>query len=237
MSKPFQFKEFTVEQSQCAMKIGTDGILLGAWIHPQEAPINVLDVGSGTGVIALMMAQRFAMADIEAVELDEAAFEQSVSNFENSPWGDRMFCYHASFQEFFQEMEGPYDLIVSNPPYFEATQKTLDQQRNTARFEDALPFEHLLYGASKLLSEQGTFALIVPFNQEEKVLKIAQEVHLKPSKITRVKGNAKAAVKRSLLTFQFGVETPKINELILEKARHVYTDEYHNLVKDFYLKL
>ncbi len=239
MSKPFQFKEFTVAQDQCAMKIGTDGVLLGAWVEPKEIPYTILDIGTGTGVIALMMAQRFSSSDVDAIEIDAAAYEQAMTNFENSPWADRMFCYHASFQEFFQEMEEFYDLIVSNPPFFTATQKSPNEQRNKARFEDALPFEHLLYGASKLLSDQGTFALIIPYDQEEQVLNIAAKMHLRPIKITHVKGNEQALIKRSLIAFKFNVTKKdlQLTELIIEKERHIYTDDYIKLVQNFYLKM
>jgi len=240
MSKPFQFKEFTVEQDQCAMKIGTDGVLLGGWVKPEIVPLNILDIGTGTGIISLMLAQRFPNTQIEALEIDESAFEQAVTNFENSPWGDRLFCYHASFQEYFQEVDDEkYDLIISNPPFFRATQKSPDEQRNKARFEDALPFEHLLYGASKLLDHDGTTAIIVPYDQESEIFEIARKMHLKPFRITHVKGNATAEIKRSLIEFKFNTNKkhPIINELILEKERHIYTDDYLKLVKDFYLKL
>ncbi len=239
MSKPFRFKEFTVAQDQCAMKIGTDGVLLGAWVQPKEQPFNVLDIGTGTGVIALMMAQRFFDSEIDAIEIDTEAYEQAMTNFENSPWADRMFCYHASFQEFFQEIEEPYDLIVSNPPFFAATQKSPNEQRNTARFEDALPFEHLLYGASKLLSDKGTFALIIPYDQEGQVISIAAKMHLLPAKITHVKGNEQTPVKRSLIAFRFNVgkNEMQLNQLIIEKERHIYTDDYIKLVQKFYLKM
>lgn len=240
MSKPFQFKEFSVAQNQCAMKIGTDGVLLGAWANPKIPPANVLDVGTGTGVIALMLAQRYPSTQIEALEIDEGAFEQAVANFENAPWGDRLFCYHASFQEYFQEVDDEtYDLIISNPPFFNPTQKSDNPQRNTARFEDALPFEHLLYGASKLLADQGTFALIIPFDQEATVLQIASQMHLHPVKITHVKGHETAPVKRSLLELQFTVPENgcHTNKLIIEKERHSYTEAYTQLVKDFYLKM
>ncbi len=240
MSKPFNFKEFSIQQDQCAMKIGTDGVLLGSWVNPKTEPFNVLDIGTGTGLISLMLAQRFPSTQIEALEIDEAAFEQAVSNFENSPWGDRLFCYHASFQEYFQEVDDEkYDLIISNPPFFKASQKSPNEQRNKARFEDSLPFEHLLYGASKLLEENGIVAIVIPFDQEDTILKIAKKMHLKPERITYVKGNKTAETKRVLIEFKFtpSNESPSTNTLILEKERHVYTDDYLKLVKDFYLKL
>ena len=103
MSKPFKFKQFTIEQDRCAMKIGTDGVLLGAWTALQENTYNILDIGSGTGIITLMLAQRSNAENIEAIELDDDAFEQCTENFENSPWGDRLFCFHAGFDEFVDE--------------------------------------------------------------------------------------------------------------------------------------
>jgi tRNA1Val (adenine37-N6)-methyltransferase len=118
MKEVFKFKEFEVKQEDSAMKIGTDGVLLGAWTKIDNSVDSVLDIGSGTGLISLMMAQRSDAELIDAVELDPAAYEESVYNFENSPWGDRLFCYHSSFQEFAQEIEDSYDLIVSNPPFF-----------------------------------------------------------------------------------------------------------------------
>lgn len=238
MSAHFQFKQFSVIQDKCAMKVGTDGVLLGAWISPNEEPQKILDVGTGSGVISLMLAQRFPNSQIEALEIDGDAYEQAVSNFENAPWADRLFCYHASFQEYFQEVDDEkYDLIISNPPFYLSTQKTEDSQRNQARFDDSLPFEHLFYGASKLLAEEGIFTLIIPFEREKEALEIATQMHLKPAKITRVKGTESAPVKRSLLQFQFNTRGTDISDLILEKERHVYTEEYQQLVKEFYLKL
>lgn len=239
MSQPFKFKQFTVKQDKCAMKIGTDGVLLGAWINSTTEPFNVLDIGTGTGVISLMTAQQFPSTQIEAIEIDENAFEQAVENFENSPWNDRLFCYHASFQEFFNEVDDEkYDLIVSNPPFFNNSQKSENKQRNIARFEDALPFEHLLFGCSKLLSDNGTAAFIIPNEQEAKFLDIAKKMHLFPSKITHVKGNNNSAIKRSLISLSFKEFTSILpNTLVLEKERHIYTPEYKNLVKEFYLNL
>lgn len=238
MSTPFQFKQFSVRQDQCAMKVGTDGVLLGAWVQSKDIPNTILDVGSGTGVISLMLAQRYSNSEIEAIEIDQNAYQQAVDNFENAPWADRLFCFHASFQEYFQEVEDlTYDLIISNPPYFSPTQKSNDESRNTARFEDALPFEHLFYGASKLLSDQGNFALIIPFDKEKQAVDMAKRMHLHPQRITRVKGNFESPIKRSLMQFGFEKREIDISELVIEISRHKYTDTYLDLVKDFYLKL
>ncbi|WP_108804970.1 tRNA1(Val) (adenine(37)-N6)-methyltransferase [Aquimarina sp. Aq107] len=237
MSKPFRFKQFIVHQDRCAMKIGTDAVLLGSWVPVSDNVSSILDVGTGTGVIALIMAQRSYAEIIDAVEIDAAAYEQSVENFEASDWGDRLFCYHASFQEFFQEIDDKYDLLISNPPFYTDTYKTEDATRDVARFEDALPFEHLFIGASHLLSEKGKFAVVLPFKEENNAIKIAKSAGLFPEKITRVQGNPSSEIKRSLLLFGFDQVEIEKDELIIETGRHQYTPEYIELTKDFYLKM
>lgn len=233
----FNFKQFSVQQDRCAMKIGTDGVLLGAWVSLEKKPQSILDIGAGTGILSLQLAQRCFAETLEAIEIDEDAFEQCVLNFENSPWGDRLFCFHASAQEFAAEMEEEYDLIISNPPFYCDKYKSEDNQRNTARFTDTLPFKDLVIFAYQFLSEKGIFALILPRKEEENFIALASEVGLFPKRICRVKGNLTSEVKRSLLEFTF--EKIKIikEELTLETSRHVYTEAYKKLVKDFYLKM
>jgi tRNA1Val (adenine37-N6)-methyltransferase len=234
----FQFKKFTVSQDRCAMKIGTDGVLLGAWTPVDKRPFSVLDIGSGTGILSLMLAQRSSAEQIDAIEIDENAFEQCVENFENSPWADRLYCYHAGLDEFMEEPEDEYDLIVSNPPFYSEDYKTESEQRDLARFQDAMPFEDLIEAASLLLSENGIFSVIIPYKEEAKFIGLAKECNLFPFKITRVKGTPTTEIKRSLLAFSF-TETKKTisNELIIETARHQYTEDYIALTKDFYLKM
>ena len=234
----FQFKKFTVNQDRCAMKIGTDGVLLGAWTPIEHRPFSVLDIGAGTGILALMLAQRSSAEQIDALEIDEEAFEQCVENFENSLWSDRLYCYHAGLDEFMEEPEDEYDLIVSNPPFYSENYKTESEQRDLARFQDALPFEDLIEAASVLLSENGIFSVIIPYKEESKFIGLAKECNLFPLKITRVKGTPTTDVKRSLLAFSFAEKTNfPINELIIETARHQYTEDYIALTKDFYLKM
>lgn len=235
--KPFKFKQFTIHQDKCAMKIGTDAVLLGAWANIEHNPKSVLDIGSGTGVIALMLAQRSSAQLIDVIEIDDDAYEQCVDNFENSTWSDRLFCYHASLQEFVDEAEDKYDLIISNPPFYSSDYKSNNNQRNLARFEDSLPFDHLIESASKLLSDDGKFAVILPFQEEEKLIALASEVNLLPNSVLRVKGNPNTELKRSLLEFSFRKKEIKIDKLIIETSRHQYTKEYINLTKDFYLKM
>ncbi|TPN87285.1 tRNA1(Val) (adenine(37)-N6)-methyltransferase [Aquimarina algicola] len=234
---PFVFKQFTVKQDRCAMKIGTDGVLLGAWVPLDESITSILDVGTGTGVIALMAAQRSSAAVIDALEIDADAYEQAVENFESSDWGDRLFCYHASFQEFFEEIDDQYDMLISNPPFYKEDYKTKDNKRDLARFEDALPFTHLFYGASILLSDQGQFAIIAPYTEEKNIITIAAKVSLYPKKITRVKGTPSSDIKRSLFLFSKDEQECSVDELIIENSRHDYTEEYIELTKSYYLKM
>ena len=237
MSK-FQFKQFSLEQDQCAMKIGTDGVLLGAWAPILHNPFSILDIGTGTGIIALMLAQRSNAAQIDALEIEENAYEQATDNFENSPWNDRLFCFHAGLDEFMEEPEDEYDLIVSNPPFYAEDYKTNDEQRDLARFQDALPFEDLVEAADLLLSENGILAVIIPFKEEERFLAIAKKFELYPIKITRVKGTPTTEIKRSLMAFKrFELPTLHSDELIIETARHQYTPKYIELTKEFYLKM
>ncbi|WP_452597718.1 tRNA1(Val) (adenine(37)-N6)-methyltransferase [Pontimicrobium sp. MEBiC01747] len=238
MSKmPFKFKQFEVNQDQCAMKIGTDGVLLGAWATIKNKPFSVLDIGAGTGIIGLMLAQRSDAEIIDALEIDELAYEQCVDNFEASPWGDRLFCYHADLAEFTEEIDDKYDLIISNPPFYSEDFKTDNTQRDLARFTDAMPFEHLVDSASKLLAEQGSFCTIIPFKEEAHFITLASKVNLHVNTILRVRGNAQTELKRSLIELSFNKSTIKSSELTIETARHEYTEDYINLTKDFYLKM
>ena len=237
MNKPFQFKEFQVNQDQCAMKIGTDGVLLGAWASIETNPFSILDIGAGTGILSLMLAQRSHAEVIEALEIDDLAYEQCVENFEQSPWNDRLFCYHASLEEFAEEIEDKYDLIICNPPFYAEDYKTENTQRDLARFQDAMPFEHLLQSVAILLSENGIFSVVIPFSEETKFTTLASKVALFPKRITRVKGSPDSQIKRSLLEFSFLETETEISELIIETSRHHYTEDYIHLTQDFYLKM
>lgn len=235
----FQFKKFTVHQDKTAMKVGTDGVLLGTWTPLSDTMYSILDIGSGTGLVALILAQRSFAEQIDAIEIDEDAYEQCVENFEESPWNDRLFCYHAGLDEFTDEIEDRYDLIVCNPPFFKPNNLIEDEARSKARFYDILPFEELVKSASILLAENGIFSVIIPFEEEENFLKLAENESLFPIKITHVKGTPTAKIKRSLIAFSKTNNPEKLatDTLTLEIERHEYTPEFKELVKDFYLKL
>ncbi|MEM6515625.1 MAG: methyltransferase [Bacteroidota bacterium] len=237
MQQPFKFKQFTVNQDRCAMKVGTDGVLLGAWAPLAHQPNSILDIGSGTGILSLMLAQRSNAEILDAIEIDEPAFEQSVDNFEHSPWGDRLFCYHASFAEFAEEIEEKYDMIVCNPPFFKEDYKSENQKRALARFQDAMPFEHLLESVSVLLNKAGLFCAIIPYAEEERFIRLALSYGLFPKHICHVKGTISSEVKRCLISFTFSKAKIEYDELVIEISRHNYTQKYMDLTKDFYLKM
>lgn len=237
MSNAFQFKQFTVAQDRCAMKVGTDGVLLGAWTPIKHSPNSILDIGAGTGLISLMLAQRAFAELIDGVEIHPEAYEQCVENFEASPWNDRLFCYHASLQEFVEEIEDTYDLIVSNPPFYAENYSSGNTARDLARQNQSLPIEELLEAVASLLSKEGVFSVIIPFKEEDRILTLAQKKRLFPFQITRVKGTSNSEIKRSLIAFSFKSLVLAKKELILETSRHQYTAEYIALTKDFYLKM
>ena len=239
MSQPFQFKQFTVHQDKTAMKVGTDGVLLGAWSSLHKSPKTILDVGSGTGLIALMLAQRSNADIIDAVELDNRAYEQTVENFERSNWADRLFCYHSSFQGFVKEMAESgqrYDLIVSNPPFYTDSFETQDKSRNKARFTTSLSFKELIAGVGNLLSSSGLFATIIPSKEEDTFIQLSIDHRFFLSRVCRVKGTKTSKVKRSLLEFSLQKTTRVEEELVIEHYRHNYTKKYKELTRGFYLR-
>jgi len=230
----FRFKQFLIRQNNTAMKVGTDGVLLGAWANIDSDQKEILDIGAGTGLIALMMAQR-TNAKISAIEIEKNAYLQAKQNFENSKWVERLEIIHSSLQEF--EPLNKFDLIVSNPPFFTNSLKTLDASRNTARHTDSLSFRELLIFTSINLDQNGKATFIIPYDSEIEFLDIAKKYCLFPSRICRVQGNENSVIKRSLIELNFNNKVVVETILIIEKSRHIYTQDYINLTKDFYIKM
>lgn len=242
----FRFKQFSVKQDASAHRVGTDGVLLGTIADGfDRKPARILDIGTGTGLIALILAQRFPNAEIDAIEIEEKAFEEAVQNFENSPWSDRLFCYHAGFQEFVEEMDEEYDLIVCNPPFFrENENKITHTPRNIARNETFLPLRELTEGVPNLLSPDGAFWAIGPpdyisdMMTEISGFKPFRHIQVKGTKVAEVKRIVAGLTRNGLMSLKAKDDNnpyPINTTMVLEKSRHQYTEEFGDLTKDFYL--
>ena len=231
----FHFKQFRIKQEKCAMKVGTDAVLLGSWVQTRESK-NILDIGTGTGIIALMLAQK-SEAFIHALDIDRYAVEQAIENVAESPFKNNIFIYHKSLQSFADEVSFKYDLIVSNPPYFVDSSKAPDQTRNFARHTDELSYDDLLIGVNKLLQPQGKFCLILPIKEGQLFIDKALAAGLYCNKITRVKTRKdKEEPKRLLLCLSYSEMTLEEDLLVIEEEdRHQYTPEYIALTKDYYI--
>lgn len=230
----FKFKQFTIHQDRCAMKVGTDGVLLGAWADCKTAK-KVLDIGTGTGLIALMIAQR-SDALIDAIEIDKQATEQAIENVSKSPWAERVNVVNKSLQEFSEQESRTYDLIVSNPPYFQNSMFAPDNKRTHARHNSNLELEDLIGGAKKLLSNQGRLSVILPYLEGNMLVLQASEEGLYCVRQTKVLPKPGRDPKRLLLEFQQTKKPLDEQEIIIElNKRHEYSDAYKNLTKDFYL--
>lgn len=232
----FKFKQFSVAHDRCAMKVGTDAVILGAWAAINHLPKSILDIGAGSGILSLMLAQRSNANLIDGLEIDVEAFEQCVTNFEASPWSDRLFCYHCSLGEFTAEIQTKYELIISNPPFYSTYCKGVNQSRKLARFEGAMPFDELLYSVKLLMTENGKFCTVIPYEMEDKFTKIAKKNSLYCNKILRVRGQKNKIIKRSFAVFSFKKKSTVINEMFIEEERHIYSKDYIQMTKEFYLK-
>jgi tRNA1Val (adenine37-N6)-methyltransferase len=235
--RSFAFKQFTIRQAKCAMKVGTDAVLLGAWAKTYGVR-RILDIGTGTGVIALMLAQRCGGA-IDAVEIDEDSVQEARENVKASPWPDRVHLHHMSLQDFAKLQDEHYELIVSNPPYFNDSLPATEESRTRARHTVLLPFSDLVECAAKLLAKDGRFCVILPPREGEQFRALAQAKGLHLTRLTRVKTTPEKTEKRWLMQFAF-TPKPQMSDstLIIEEdnlnAQH-YTQEYRELTKEYYL--
>ena len=235
MANPFfTFKQFTIRHDRCAMKVGTDGVLLGAWTDVNHSQ-RMLDIGTGTGLIALMLAQRCPQASITAIDIDIDAVGQAQENVLLSPWSDRVEVKLQDICKYLTDKH--FDTIVSNPPYFIDSLKCPDDQRNTARHTDTLDAERLLESVARLLTDDGRFSIILPAEQTDLLIQTAYAQGLYPSRQTAVITRPGLSPKRILMEFQKTKEAFQPDELIIELERHVYSEGYIALTKDFYLKM
>ena len=237
MSNPyFSFKQFTVYHDRCAMKVGMDGVLLGAWCNAEDTK-NILDIGTGTGLIALMLAQR-STSLIDAIDIDANAVVQATENIKRSPWANRVIVEEISLQDLAISTAQRYDLIVSNPPYFINSLKAPTVDRTAARHADSLTHEELILNAKLLLNPTGRICIILPVNEAVLCRDFALSNGLYCTREVQVIPKPNAAPKRTLLEFCFKPLPKEESILVIESdVRHHYSEEFRLLAKEFYLRL
>lgn len=231
MAGSFRFKKFTIANDRAAMKVGTDGVLLGAWAS-LDNPRTILDIGTGTGIIALMLAQRSeGKARITAIDIDPLAIEEAMDNFQNSPWRETFGASRISLQEFAgrAENDSRFDLLVSNPPYFTGSLKAPDERRTAARHTDTLGFAQMISGALQLLAPQGILAVIYPPEEGMEFVAEAESAGLHLRRICKVSTAAGKPEKRLLMEFSREANAPEFETLVLDSP------EYRELTSEFYL--
>jgi tRNA1Val (adenine37-N6)-methyltransferase len=236
-SSIFRFKQFEIEQNGCTMKVGTDGVLLGAWCDVQGGE-EMLDIGTGTGVIAIMLAQRKLDANVDAVEIDTTACQTAQKNMLNSPFSNRLNSFEESIQDFAKTTRKEYDLIVCNPPFFTGGTLSAQTNRNDVRHTIKLPNGDLLNSVQRLLKKDGKFCVVLPFIEGLRFKELARNYNLYCTKVTQVKSKKEKPVERLLLQFE-KVNQPEItDELIIQfEKRNDFTPAYIALTKEFYLKM
>lgn len=228
----FKFKQFDIIQEKSAMKVGTDGVLLGSWISINK-PSKILDIGCATGLIALMLAQKNIDSYIVAIEIDEASYTEAKSNVKNSNWAKRIQLKNIALQNF--NAESNFDLIACNPPFFPLINR--HTRRDVARHANKLSLEELIINSVRLLSKNGILAIIIPKLSEEYFCKKAKLYQLHCNRVCYVSGNKNSPIKRVLLELSFHQSITKKEYLVIENSRHQYTDAYIALCKDFYLHM
>ena len=230
----FHFKQFSVRHDRSGMKVGTDGTLLGAWADVTNTK-HILDIGTGTGLIALMLAQRTLAATIEAIEIDSAAIEDAHENFNNSPWKNRLTLHHTPVQNF-KSIE-KFDLIVSNPPYFIDSYKPHDEKRVTARHTESLTFQELIDFSKNQLTEKGKLSLVLPYTEGLHFIELAETSNLYCLRKWTFRTRPEKPVERLLLEFSRNRKAVEEGEILLYSAGEEWSDTYQALTREFYLKL
>lgn len=231
----FRFKQFTVAQSGAAMKVGVDSVMLGAWASANK-PAHILDIGTGTGLLALMAAQRWPNAAIDAIEIDPDACRQAAHNIASSPWNSRIQLICDSFAHCAQHLPQRYSLIICNPPYFTASLKPPDSRRSTARHNDSLPHSTLLAGSARLLTPDGVLATILPTAEAAALIRQAATHSLCIRRTLSIHAHPAKPAYRIMTELSATGSTETGGTLCIEKAdRSGYTDEYRQLTRDFYI--
>lgn len=233
MSGIFNFKEFSIDQSNCAMKVNTDGVLIAALCKACN-PSKILDIGTGTGLIALMLAQRFTDAWIDAVEIDEAAANTAAKNFKNSKFSSRLNLISSSIEDYFLNSHSTYDLIISNPPFFINALRSDNPKKELARHTDVTFFETILNKSESGLTIEGSLYLILPVDTSLLIKKMVSEMKsLKLKGELLIRSFSDSFPHRSIMEFGFGYPEPELNDFVIYKDKGVYSEEYRELLKDF----
>ncbi len=232
---PFRFKQFSVSDDLCTHKVGTDGVLLGSWVHVEATDHRLLDIGTGSGLIALMLAQRSHKdATIDAIEISARDAGQATMNARHSPWSEKITVIQAAFQEFSPGVN--YDLIVSNPPYFVGSLLPHHPGRMQARHADSLPFGDLLVGIDRMLAERGRFCVVLPFTEGQNMIQLARVHDLFPSRICAFRSRRNKPPERLLIELSRGQKTPEETEIVLYDGNE-WSEPYKRLTQAFYLKI
>ncbi|WP_372947305.1 tRNA1(Val) (adenine(37)-N6)-methyltransferase [Mariniphaga sp.] len=232
----FQFKQFKVIQEQTAMKVGTDGVLLGSWVDVSEAE-TILDIGAGTGIISIMLAQRSKInTKITGIEIENNAADEASLNATNSPWSEKITILNKSLQQFQQHCTEKFDLIVSNPPFFSNSQKSKCEYLAMAKHNHLLPLTELVEKSVKLMSSVGKLAVILPVNEAKKIIQLAKKEGLYLLRETEVRPNGLKPPHRYLLEFGKNPGTAEKEILLIHSSEsNSYTEKYKFLTRDFYL--
>lgn len=233
----FKFKQFTVQQENCAMKVCTDACLFGAYVADMiktKAAARILDIGTGTGVLSLMLAQRVA-AEIDAVEIDAAAYQQAQQNFEQSPWKERLHIFNTDVLQF--ETEKKYDCIISNPPFFENDLKSGDSSKNNAKHDTGLTLDALIPAVKKHLNDEGIFAVLLPYHRVNYFIETAAKHGLYLSKKVWVKQTDKHDYFRGILVFSRQAALQSEETIVIKNSDDKYSVRFAELLKDYYLYL
>jgi tRNA1Val (adenine37-N6)-methyltransferase len=236
MKQPFQFKRFSITDARCVMKVGTDAVLLGTLTDVRKA-LNILDIGTGSGVIAIMLAQR-SNAHIDAIDIHQPSCEDALVNFKNSPWPGRLNIHHSSLADFVKATKTKYDLIVSNPPFFDKGLKSPSEEKNIAKHSGTLSFGNLLEGVKYLLDPIGYFSLILPYSERNNFISIALSHNLFLNREIPILPKAKKPANRMVLEFS-NLKPEKIHysELPIRDSSGSFHEKYVLLTNDFYLNL
>ncbi|MGB0863259.1 MAG: tRNA1(Val) (adenine(37)-N6)-methyltransferase [Saprospiraceae bacterium] len=237
-SRPFRFKQFDIYHDECAMKVGTDGVLVGAWADVNAAK-TVLDIGTGSGLIAIMAAQKNQSAHITGIDIDEAAYQQALKNVQLSPWSERISIQKIAIQNFAHlSSKYSFDSIISNPPYFNNGTKSTIQKRQIARHTQDLSYEALLQSVDVLLNKEGVFSVILPYKEGLFFQKTASQYNLQLSHVVEVRSKKNKPIERLLMAFKKKPSILKRDQLIIQfEERNNWTPEYVALTKEFYFKM